>query len=122
MKALKITLLANATFSLLSGLTLILFGKQVASWMGIANPTILLIIGISLIVFEIMVTITAFGKPINQKKVKSIIVQDGLWVIGSIAIIVFQSFHLTFIGYMIIGIVALIVSIFALLQMRHSKS
>lgn len=119
MKALKITLLANASFSLSSGLTLILFDRQVSTWMSISNPTILLIIGIALIVFELLVTFTAFSKPIKPKFVKLIIFLDWLWVAGSITIIAIQAFELNIYGYWMIGVVATIVAVFALLQTKY---
>lgn len=118
MKALKTTLLVNAAFSLLSGLALILFTSFIAEWLGTGNTFILLIIGIGLIAFEIMVTLVAFGNPINPKLVKSIIIQDWMWVIASAVIVVVKAFELTIAGHITISIVAIVVTVFAILQTK----
>ncbi len=115
-KKLKITLIANALFSALSGLTMSYFHMSLAMWMGIAQPKILIFIGLGLLLFSISLYRTAQSNFTSTKQVKVIIWQDWLWVIGSAIIILTQSFGLNTVGYVAIGIVAIIVADFAILQ------
>ena len=115
-KNLKKALLANATFSTISGLTMLLFYKQLAAWMNITYAPIFLVIGIILLLFALFLFSTAKGNPISTKKVKFIILQDWLWVFGSILLIGTQAFGISQAGYIAIGVVALIVADLALLQ------
>ena len=48
--------------------------------------------------------------------------QDWLWVVGSVLIIAFQAFGINRIGFIIIGVVALIVADFAIFQQRYLKA
>ena len=116
---LKITLQANAVFSSLSGLAMIFFHKALSSWMGIQNAQIMIFIGIGLLLFAGTIIWISLQKTIDQKHVKTIILQDWLWVIGSILIIVTQAFGLNIVAYVCIGVVALIVADFAILQRRY---
>jgi hypothetical protein len=121
-KKLKIILTANAIFSIGSGLSMLSFGNFLGSKMGIAQPQVFIPLGIGLLLFGLFLIHTARQKFISTKKVKLIIWQDWLWVIGSAIIIATQAFELYFIGYIIIGIVALIVADFAILQSRYIKN
>lgn len=115
-KNLKLVLQANATFSLLSGLSMVFFNNFLAQWMRIAQAQMLLYIGIGLVLFSISLFYTARQQPIANKQVKIIIWQDWLWVLGSTLIIGTQSFGLNMVGYIVIAVVALIVGGFAILQ------
>lgn len=57
-------------------------------------------------------------KPENRKKVILIVIQDWAWVLGSAIAIVFQLWQLSTIGYVVIGLIALVIGTFAMLQMR----
>lgn len=118
---LRLALKINAGFSLFNGITMLLFHEQIAAWMNVPVPKILLSIGIVLIGFAILVYKTASAATISEKTVKSIILQDWLWVIGSVLIIAFQAFGINQIGLIIIGVVALIVADFAFFQQRYLK-
>lgn len=120
-RKLKWVLLANGTFSLLSGLALITLAESIARLMGIANNEVLRYVGIGLIVFAGTVLYAAFKKPISKQQVWSIIVQDWAWVVASILVIVLQTWQLTATGYWMIGVVAIIVGDFAIFQMRYLK-
>lgn len=120
-KKLKLVLLANAAFSTISGLTLISFHQALAQWMGIPGPKVLLFIGIGLLFFALSLIRTARQQPISPKEVRLIIWQDWLWVTGSAVIILTQAFGLTTGGYIAIGLVALLVADFAILQSRFLR-
>lgn len=118
-RKLKYALLANAMFSTISGLILIFFNDQLARIMAVKIPAILLFIGIGLLFFAGSIIWLAKHTAINQKRVKMIIIQDWLWVIGSLLILIFQIFGLSRVGYAMILGVAIVVGIFAFLQQRY---
>jgi len=118
-KKIKYALLANATFSTVSGLSLIFFKDQLATIMAVQKPGILLYIGIGLLLFAGFIVWLATRPVINKRLVKIIIIQDWLWVIGSLLILVFQIFGLSWVGYEMILGVAIVVGIFASLQQRY---
>ena len=111
-RKLRYVLLSNAVFSLLSGAGMSFFHPGIAEVMGVVNPNILLYIGLALIGFSATVFYTASKRAISPKQVKSIIIQDWIWVFGSLVIIVFHAWDLTENAYWIIGVVALIVGVF----------
>jgi len=121
-KKLRTALKANALFSTISGLWIIFQHQQIAERMHLSNATILLIIGIILLPFAFFVYKTASAERISPKKVKFIIVQDWLWVVGSVLIIALQAFGINRAGFIIIGVVALIVADFAIFQQRYLKT
>jgi len=97
-KRLKQALLANAVFSLCSAIVMICFSKSIANLMNISQSYILLAIGIGLLLFAVLVYNSTRGKEINRKLVQSIIVQDWIWVIGSVTILGFQLFNISYTG------------------------
>ncbi len=121
-KKLRTALKANALFSTISGLWIIFQHQQIAERMHISNGTILLIIGVILLPFAFFVYKTASAERISPKKVKFIITQDWLWVVGSVLVIGLKAFDINQTGLIIIGIVALIVATFAIFQQRYLKA
>jgi len=120
-KRLKQALLANAIFSSCSAIVMIFFSKSIAELMSISQSYIFLVVGIGLLLFAMLVYSNAKRNEINRKQVQSIIVQDWIWVIASIVILGFQLFNISYTGYIIIGLVALIVADFALMQGYYLK-
>jgi hypothetical protein len=116
MNRLQISLLLNAVFSGISGFTLVLFKDSIARLFGTKNSTVFWVVGALLIFF----TCTIILEIIKQRPlaVLWIIVQDSLWVIGSIILLVFNPFDITFAGNVIIAIVAVIVLAMALNQSK----
>ena len=118
---LRNVLRGNAIFSTLSGLSLAIFYQPIAQWMKVNNSKILLYIGIGLVLFATTLFLTANKKVIDKTKIKFIIYQDWAWVIGSAVILALQLFSLTHMAYWLIADVAIIVGVFAFLQMRYLK-
>lgn len=114
MLALLTVLRINATFSLLSGILLVLFTSATADLFGATVQWPFQVLGYGLLFFALSV----FYESVKQRPlfVLSIIVQDVLWVIGSVIIIAMQAFDLSFAGYLIIAIVAIMVLFFAIGQ------
>ncbi|MBX2875313.1 MAG: hypothetical protein KTR30_24565 [Saprospiraceae bacterium] len=113
---LKVTLLANAGFSTISGLTMILANSTLSQWMGITPTWILPSIGLGLMLFAIHLYRTASKATIAKGQIRLIIWQDWLWVLASLIVIVTQAFDLKSSAYLLIGGIAIIVADFALLQ------
>lgn len=116
---LRLVLKVNAIFSAISGLTLMFLNQWLANLMNISNSSILLVIGIGLVLFGGSVYWSAVQENISIKKIKLIIIQDWMWVVGSAVIILSQGLGINRIGFIIIGIVALIVADFAILQQKY---
>ncbi len=118
---LRWVLKANAAFSLVSGVTLILVHSAIAELMDVRSPEVLLYVGIGLVLFSATVFQAGLRKDISVKQVQSIIVQDWAWVAGSAVIIGVQAWELSHLGYWMIAGVALLVADFAIFQMRFLK-
>ena len=113
---LKYGLLGNAIFSCLTGIALIIAPVQIATYMGIPDPTLLMGIGIGLLPFAGHLIIALRRKPIRTGEVYYLSVMDGLWVFGSAAIILFDLVPFTTFGLIIFSVVALTVADFMLMQ------
>lgn len=107
MNTLQKALLSNGIFSGVSGLILILFQKPIAQLFGTSNNTVFWIIGIALLYFAS----TVFWEYKKQRKtfVILIIVQDILWVLGSLILLIFDPFEITITGEIIIVLVGIVV-------------
>ena len=116
MNSLQKVLTANAVFSGLSGLTLVFTYGVFARLFSVSNSTIFLIIGILLMLFSTLILFQI--KKQNRKGILFIILQDVLWVIGSLLILFFKPFGISAIGHIIIGTVALIVLLLAFGQTK----
>ncbi len=118
---LRWVLKANAAFSLVSGVTLILAHSAISELMEVRSPEVLLYVGIGLVLFSATVFQAGLRKNISVKQVQSVIVQDWAWVAGSAVIIGLQAWELSHLGYWMITGVALLVADFAIFQMRFLK-
>ncbi len=107
MNQLQKSLQFNALFSGISGILLVVLNKQVASLFDIPKTSLFWIIGAALIFFSI--TIIYEVKRQNQLGVLLIIIQDFLWVLGSMILLILQPFEISKMGNGIIAIVAIVV-------------
>ena len=114
MNNLQMSLAGNATFSSLSGLGLIFLHQKIAELFHLENTTVFWVLGIGLLFFAITILIQI--KKQNRKGVLFIIVQDLLWVVGSLLLLILNPFSISSFGNIAIGIVAGIVLLFAILQ------
>lgn len=121
-KKLSLVLKANAIFSIVNGIAMLFLSNPIANFMGIAYPQILLGVGVGLILFGALVYKTAIDTKISEKMVKFIIVQDWIWVAGSVLLILTQAFGINRMGFILIGVVAVIVADFAFFQQRYLKA
>lgn len=121
MKTLKNVLLLNAISSGATGIGLVVFAASVAELFGIIDYKVLWGVGVFLFSFACLVFIESRKFPHNLRMVKWIIALDVMWVLGSFSIVLLQMFHLSGVGYLAIGIVALWVAAMAYLQINGVK-
>lgn len=111
----------NALFSLINIGLLISVPDSLATFMGIDNSSILFYIGIILILFVALVIYTAYRPTLNKMLVYSIIIQDMIWVIASLILIMWNPFHISIAGNILIGAVAFVVCTLAICQFKYSQ-
>jgi hypothetical protein len=111
---LRMALIGNALFSTISGLTLVLAGRWVVRLLGLPEAVNLLTMGISLLVFAVTLLFFARKKPIKLLDAWIAVLLDLAWVIGSYPLLFVVPFSTT--GKWIVGIVAEVVLLFALVQ------
>ncbi|MBT3338086.1 MAG: hypothetical protein HN855_10160 [Anaerolineae bacterium] len=110
-------LYANAIFSGISGLIFTFSSKTIAAFLGIASSSgIVLVLGIVLMVFADVIYIFAKREEISKGFVLFAIIADSLWVFASILLLLTSWVPFTAEGKWAVGIIAIIVDIFAALQ------
>jgi hypothetical protein len=122
MKTLKNVLLINAVSSGATGVGLIVFAPFIAQLFATSSYQSLWFVGGFLFSFAALVLMAALKDHPQAKMVRLIIVLDISWVIASVAVIVLQLFHLSMIGYVAIGAVALWVAAMAYFQIQGIKA
>ena len=120
MNQLQHSLQLNALFSGLSGILLVAVHKYVASLFDTPIVSVFQIIGAALIFFSL--TIVFEIKRQNLLGVLLIIVQDFLWVLGSVILLIFQPFEISKTGNGIIAAIALIVLFMAVIPSQSACS
>lgn len=113
-KRLRVVLIVNASFSAINGIFLLFF-SELAELMH-ANPVSLKTVGAGLLLFGISVALVTSSKVLSRVQVIIIVIQDVLWVFGSICVILMQSWNLSVLAYWLIAFTAVVVGSFAWLQ------
>lgn len=111
-------IIANGIFSSLSGLVVLFLTVPTAYILGIEPSIYLKIIGGNLVLFGTFLIYLYRKTAINGTMLKIIIALDWLWVVGSIILIFLNPYGLSDSGKLIVTILAMIVLIFAVLQIR----
>ena len=114
MNQLQKALQLNALFSGLSGILLVAAHNRVAGLFDTPNSSVFQVIGVALIYFSL--TIVFEIKHQNLLRVLFIIVQDSLWVIGSVILLIFQPFDISMTGNGVMAAIAIIVLFIAISQ------
>ncbi|MBT3313875.1 MAG: hypothetical protein HN390_04600 [Anaerolineae bacterium] len=109
-------LYANAIFCGVSGLIFAIASKSVSAFLGLDASGIILALGIGLIIYAEFIYIFAKRPAILRNFVLFAIIADSLWVLGSILLLITNWVPFTVQGKWLIGIIAIIVDIFAALQ------
>jgi len=107
MNRLQKSLRINAIFSSVSGIVLIAFSQSIAKLFDTTNNAVFWIVGIVLLLFAS----TIFYEVIKQRPlaVLWIIMQDFLWVLGSIFMVAVNPFEISKTGNLTVAVIALIV-------------
>ncbi len=116
MNLLQRSLLINAIFSGVSGITLVVLNRQIADLFQVTDASAFWITGLCLIGFSGMVAYEI--KRQKRSGVWAIISQDLLWVFGSLILLVVQPFGISLAGNITIALVALVVLAMAINQGR----
>ncbi len=116
---LKITLIANALFSGVSGLFMILLPDWFAGQVGLTQSLLILCIGIGLVVFAGYVLFTSVKGAMQN--VTGIISGDIAWVVGSLVALILFWTKIPASGRWLVDIIAIIVGLFAYFQYRYWK-
>jgi len=121
MKEIKKYLYINSTFSAISGLTMLLFSNNLNKFFNIENTYVFPIIGANLLGFSVFVWYVSSKQSTNKKLVATISILDGLWVLGSFAIVLLGLFDLSKNGYILMTIVAIWIAFLAYKQFKNNK-
>lgn len=116
MNTLQRYLLANALFSSLCGLCAISLQEPLQQLFDVPPGPFFLVLGLLLLFF--VLTLTVEFKKQRGLAVLWIIVQDLLWVLGSIYLLIWDPFHISPEGNIVIALVATVVLIMALGQSK----
>jgi hypothetical protein len=111
---LRKALLGNAFFSTLSGLTILFAQGWVLQILGLSSSVNLLIRGVGLIVFAVTLVINARKQQVKKSDAWIAVLMDLAWVVGSYVLIFLAPFSPK--GKWVVGIVAELVLLFAMLQ------
>ncbi len=113
---LRRSLLANALFTTLCGLSLVFASGTLANLIGAVGSTELIVAGVVLLLYAIDLARTALGTHLPRGRIYYFIILDVLWVIGSALILWGISVPFTAAGRWIIVLIADAVGLFAVLQ------
>lgn len=118
---LRRTLQANGIFSSLGGVILIAGAGPVTAFLGLQTPVILVVVGIVTLLYAVSLFLTAARPSIDRRTGMTYVLLDSAWVVVSIVILLTGWVSLTTEGKWAVGLVALIVAIFAELQFIGSR-
>jgi hypothetical protein len=109
-------LLGNAIFSAVSGILLAFGSIPIARFLGIGPPLIILIIGIGLAGYAALLYTNASRAEIPRSFVLTAVIADSAWVVLSVILLVTGWVPFSSEGKWAVGIIAVIVDVFATLQ------
>jgi hypothetical protein len=111
---LKKALTGNALFSVISGVAILIANRWLVKFLGLPDQVSLVLLGISLIVYAVLLWLNARKAKIKITGAWVAIVMDVVWVVGSYALIVVVPFSVG--GKWVVTVVAELVLAFAVLQ------
>ena len=111
---LRKALTGNAAFSVVSGVAILLANRWLVKFLGLPDNVSLALLGISLVVYALLLWLNAQKAKIKITGAWVAIVMDVVWVIGSYVLIVVVPFSVG--GKWVVALVAELVLAFAVLQ------
>ena len=118
---LRRTLQANAVFSGLTGVFLLAGAGPITAFLGLKAPIILIVVGIATLLGAISLFLIAARPSIDRRAGMMYALIDSAWVIASIVILLTGWVPLTTGGKWAVGLVAVIVAIFAELEFLGAR-
>src|SRR6516165_7522784 len=101
---LKKALTGNAVFYVISGVAILFANRWVVKFLGLPDKVSLALLGISLIVYAVLLWLSARRATIRITGAWAAIVMDVVWVVGSYALIVVVPFSVG--GKWVVALVA----------------
>ena len=115
-KLLRNALRGNGIFSAISGATLLVAAKPLATFMSLAWPLALTITGAILLPYAALLLWVAAQAEIDRGFAKTAVLLDALWVIGSVILLLTNWLNLSVAGNWTVALLAEAVLTFAILQ------
>ena len=94
----------------------LLAAQSLATFTGLQEPLVFVVLGVVLILFAIDLIWIASPDIINRRIAVAVILLDVVWVAGSVIILLFDLVPLTVAGRWTIALLAEVVALFAILQ------
>jgi hypothetical protein len=113
-RLLKRALTGNALFSVISGVAILSANRWLVTFLGLSDKVSLSILGVSLIVYALVLFFNARRPQIKITDAWIAVVMDAVWVVGSYLLIFLVPFSLG--GKWVVALVAELVLAFAILQ------
>jgi hypothetical protein len=115
----------NAAFSGIFGLLFLALPGMFSEMLGISSPTIIIVTGVLLLIWEVTVFSMVKHVVISPASVWVVIAGDLIWVLGSIGLLLGGWLPMTSTGKWFVAIIADIVLVFAVFQFigvrRHNR-
>ncbi len=115
-RLLRLALRSNAVFSALSAIVFTAASGAIASFLGFLPTQQVFLLGVQLAVFAVWLTWLSTRAAVPRWQVWLIIALDVLWVAGSFQLVLASPSGLTVGGKWVVGMIADIVALLALLQ------
>jgi hypothetical protein len=110
-------LYGNAIFSGMSGLLSIVASRPIANFIGLDASLAIFVIGIGLVGYAALIYMNASRAEISRSFVFAAFIGDSIWVLLSIILLITGWVPFSVEGNWAVGIIALIVDIFATLEL-----
>jgi hypothetical protein len=110
---LRNTLRGNSIFSAISGAIMIAAAGALASFMGIASPPLLSVMGVIIVGFALLMFTVTNSPTVHIAFARLCFAVDAAWVVATVVILAFNLFGLTNEGRWLLLIIGDIVAVFA---------
>lgn len=120
-RLLRRTLLANGLFCGVSGVAFLIGAWPITAFLGLKTPIILLVLGVLLLLTSLSLFRAAASHRLDRRTGLLYAIIDGGWVVGSAILLLTDWPPFTPEGKWAVGIVAVLVAVFAALEFYGSS-
>ena len=120
-RLLRRTLQGNAIFCGISGAAFIVGAGPITTFLGLSTPVILLVLGVVLLLTALSLFRAAAPRSIDYRTGLFYAIIDSAWVVGSVILLLSSWIQFTIEGKWAVGVVAVIVALFASLEFYGSS-